>query len=495
MSSSGIDSKKPAMVSGSSNPESLFSTKTPNKIVKRQIFSSTPKPELVIKLPERFEILEVLFNGLDTAIRLLKLKGSSTTFANLCPKIEYLTNRIFSYDHLAQMKHIYPEAIELKRVLKYVEATCCMKPSLHISLNTDAVVLDSTVCGTKYMELRKVFHSKLVDFYKAHPKDDIPKELLPEPFNSPIRDSYLDTVSEDLGARKLEVGGFDVHMEEMEQEEQTVNDKVIQDSTLSDGTKEECLLSHIESRIVETSVKDLSTPSKDLSTPIRVMSATPTLQLSKRCIEFTPDGGVDGNSVRSTNGLARGTSRSLNFDTFEEDAIVKDDIGNKADDASDEDDSLLQPVKGPSRSLNFDTLEDDTIVTDGISKGINFEAGDVADEDGLPQSMEERPKTESEKDNLLQLVNLIHKLFHSTNRTVITKEELLHKIIANQIQITDRREVEEQLSLMLQIVPDWITETKASSEYVLVRINKIWAAETVRAKLEEATSQDISIVC
>ncbi|CAE6076274.1 unnamed protein product [Arabidopsis arenosa] len=483
-SSSKIDSEKPVMVS-----ESLFSTKTPNKTVKRQIFSSSPKPEFVVKLPERFEILEEFFNGLDTAIRLLKLKGSSTTYANICPKIEYLTNRIFSYDHLAQMKHIYPEAIEIKRVLKYVEDTCCMKPSLHIKLNTDAIVLDDTICGTKYMELRKVFHSKLVDFYKAHPKDEIPKELLPEPFNSPKRDSYSGVVSVGLEEPKLEVGGFDVHMEEIEQEEQYAN-KAMADSTLS----------HIESRIVETPVKDLSTPSKDLSTPIRLMSATPTLQLSKRCIELTPEGG-DDNSVRSTNSLARGPSRSLNFDTFEEDAVVKDDIGNESYDEgiNYEEDGLLQSVKGPSRSLNFDTLEEDTIVKDDISnessdEKISYEADNASDDDSLLQSMKERPKTEPKKDNWQQLVNLIHTLFHSTNRTVITKEELLHKIIANQINITDRREVEEQLSLMLRLVPDWISETKASSGDLLVRINKMSAAETVRAKLEEATSQDISLV-
>ncbi|KAG7560869.1 Winged helix DNA-binding domain superfamily [Arabidopsis thaliana x Arabidopsis arenosa] len=478
-SSSKIESEKPVMVL-----ESLFSTKTPNKTVKRQIFSSSLKPEFVVKLPERFEILEEFFNGLDTAIRLLKLKGSSTTYANICPKIEYLTNRIFSYDHLAQMKHIYPEAIELKRVLKYVEDTCCMKPSLHIKLNTDAIVLDDTICGTKYMELRKVFHSKLVDFYKAYPKDEVPKELLPEPFNSPKRDSYSGIVSVGLGAPKLEVGGFDVHMEEIEQEEQDAN-KAMPESTLS----------HIESRIVETPVNDSSTPSKDLSTPIRLMSATPTLQLSKRCIELTPEGG-DDNSVRSTNSLARGPSRCLNFDTLEEDAIVKDDIGNESDD---EGDGLLQSVKGSSRSLNFETLEEDTIVKDDISnepgdEKINYEADNASDDDSLLQSMKERPKTEPKKDNWQQLVNLIHTLFHSTNRTVITKEELLHKIIANQINITDRREVEEQLSLMLQLVPDWISETKASSGDLLVRINKMSAAETVRAKLEEATSQDISLV-
>lgn len=48
---------------------------------------------LVIFWHRRFVILEEFFNGLDIAIRLLKLKGSLTTFANIRPKIEYLANR------------------------------------------------------------------------------------------------------------------------------------------------------------------------------------------------------------------------------------------------------------------------------------------------------------------------------------------------------------------------------------------------------------------
>lgn len=123
------------------------------------------------------------------------------------------------------------------------------------------------------------------------------------------------------------------------------------------------------------------------------MSATPTLQLSKRCIELTPEGG-DDNSLRSTNSLARGPSRSLNFDTFEEDAIEKDDIGNESDDKgiNYEEDGLLQSVKGPSRSLNFDTLEEETIVKDDISnesgdEKSNYEGDNASDDDSLLQSV------------------------------------------------------------------------------------------------------------
>ncbi|RIA04626.1 hypothetical protein BRARA_K01120, partial [Brassica rapa] len=417
-----------------------------DKPVKRQILTSPRKPETTVKLPERFENLDECFNGLVTAIRLLKLKGSLTSFANICPKIEYLTNRIYSYDHLAQMKHIYPEAIEVKRVLKCDSETSCMKPTLHINLNTDAIELEDTSCGTKYMQLRKVFYSKLVEFYKAHPKDEIPKELLPEPFNFSKKDS--DTISVvDVGASKLENDGFDVQMEEMEQEEDKVN-KVIPDSTLLDGTEEL-----------------LSTPSKDLSTPIKLMSATPTLQASRRCITMTPDD--DSDSVRPTNDLERRPSRTrcLNFDTLEEeDGTVSDESNDEAND-------------------------------DEASDASSDEDSDASyDEISLLHSMIEEPKTESIKQNLPKLVNVIHKLFHSTKRTVITKEELLHKMIACQIDIVDRKEVEEQLRLMLQLVPDWISETKASFGDVLVSINKMSTPETVRARLEEATSQDTSTV-
>lgn len=39
---------------------------------------------------------------------------------------------------------------------------------------------------------------------------------------------------------------------------------------------------------------------------------------------------------------------------------------------------------------------------------------------------------------LPKLFNMIHFLFQSINQTVITKEELIHKIIANQCDIVDR---------------------------------------------------------
>ncbi|KAL6278611.1 hypothetical protein ACE6H2_022212 [Prunus campanulata] len=45
------------------------------------------------KLPEKYEILSEFFNGLDTSIRLLRLRGLKPSFSNICPQIECLTDR------------------------------------------------------------------------------------------------------------------------------------------------------------------------------------------------------------------------------------------------------------------------------------------------------------------------------------------------------------------------------------------------------------------
>lgn len=68
---------------------------------------------------------------------------------------------------MAQIKHLLPEAIEIKRVLVHDETTRCMKPDLHVSLNADAVEDHDK---SKKISLRKVFRTRLADFVKAHPQ-------------------------------------------------------------------------------------------------------------------------------------------------------------------------------------------------------------------------------------------------------------------------------------------------------------------------------------
>ncbi|KAM3397846.1 hypothetical protein P3S68_001360 [Capsicum galapagoense] len=93
-----------------------------------------------VKLPEKYEMLEKFFSSMDSSIRLLHLKGSATTFTNVIAKVESLTDRTFTYSHLAQLKFILPEAIEIKKIIN------------------------------SSLPLRKVFRSRLLDFFKSHPE-------------------------------------------------------------------------------------------------------------------------------------------------------------------------------------------------------------------------------------------------------------------------------------------------------------------------------------
>ncbi|MED6165317.1 CDT1-like protein a, chloroplastic [Stylosanthes scabra] len=88
--------------------------------------------------------------------------------------------------------------------------------------------------------------------------------------------------------------------------------------------------------------------------------------------------------------------------------------------------------------------------------------------------------------SLPKMFNMIHLLLQSMNRSVIMKAELVSKIISGNCGIVDRREVEEQLNLLLESAPEWISEKLASSGDFLFCINKMVDAMAIRAALEEA---------
>ncbi|XP_070662377.1 CDT1-like protein a, chloroplastic [Malus domestica] len=89
---------------------------------------------------------------------------------------------------------------------------------------------------------------------------------------------------------------------------------------------------------------------------------------------------------------------------------------------------------------------------------------------------------------LPMLVDMIHFVFQSFNYSAITKEELVHKLIWNNFEFTDTNEVEEQLTLLLDLVPEWISEEKSESggDLLLIHINKMSNPDSIRARLEAA---------
>ncbi|KAF5936725.1 hypothetical protein HYC85_024231 [Camellia sinensis] len=498
-----------------------------------QVGKSKKKLEGQIKLPEKFEILGKFFDSLDSSIRLLRLKGSGSTFANISPKMECLTDRRFSYGHLAQLKFILPEVIEIKKILVHDEKTSCMKLDLHVTLNVDAIKNERKPNASGNSHMRKVFHARLLDFFKAHPKGEVPEETLPEPFNqlkqdvhistakasdpSLLRGTLADALEEQQPAaaashlsqsfrkrfsqkvsRSEAVDSYqgqpivslqplvipvpEPHVDQSSSEELTGASAskfslkaTTSQKCLSIGASRASILRSLPSATpkkeigfgknkvcssVETAIIQ-GTPARLVSTPLRLMSATPALQPQKRCY-MSPDD--DSTSSPRKLVTRKPRSRSLKFDT---------------------------PVKNTK-------VEDEVNHIGGLS--VDNDIFDILPENLLQSIREKEKKTLEEQDpaisqakrryqmiaSLPKLFDMILFLFQSIKRSVMTKEELMHRIVCSHLDIVDRREVEEQLKLLQELIPEWMYVKLASSGDILVCINKISSPELMRARLVEA---------
>uniref|UniRef100_A0A1J3FWT8 CDT1-like protein a, chloroplastic n=1 Tax=Noccaea caerulescens TaxID=107243 RepID=A0A1J3FWT8_NOCCA len=444
---------------------------------------STTKNAEKEKLPEIYENLGKFFDALDSSIQLSKLRASKPTFFNISGKIEGLTERRFCYSHLAQLKHILPEAIEIKRVLIHDERTSCMKPDLHITLNADAVEdNDKSKSESKRILLRKVFRTRLADFVKSHPQgDEVPEEPLPELYNrrKPNEESKdevknVSSVMEEMAlipAAKL-ISSFmrapSIPVKTASSPAKPTSSEITIDST---PVKPVSTLANVPStpaKIDSTPVLVASTPPEFASTPARLMSTSLTARPHKRSSGSTnPD---DVSTDPPFKLARRSLLSSLSVDSYTED--------EKATDVTDDEDVDQVPEE--------DVSSDDEILSilpAKLRQSIK-EQERKAIEDQNPAISEAKRRRKMIK-CLPKLFNVIHYLIQSIRRWVITKEELVHKIIAGHSDITDRREVEEQLILLQELVPEWISEKRSSSGDSLICFNKLASPQTIRSSLEE----------
>ncbi|KAG2308691.1 hypothetical protein Bca52824_028439 [Brassica carinata] len=436
---------------------------------KRQlVFSSSSDQE---KLPEKYEALGKLFDALESSILLSKLRGSKPTFSNVSGKIERLTERHsfwrFCYSHLAQLKHILPEAIENLRLREY----------LHVTLKADSVEENDKLKSERNkISLRNVFRTRLADFVKAHPQgDEVPEEELPEGFNrrKPNEDS------------RDEVRRFSSLMEEMASipaarlissfskvPSSPVKPQINVGPTSSLARPALCKVN-----LAPTPASVLSTPAKMESTPVIVAStppefaSTPSRLFSAACLQKRSSGDTSPDDVSTDPPfkLARrcllSSSRSLNFDSYTKDKKAVDVADIDQVPVEDDDDEIL------------------SILPDELRQSIK-EQETKAIEESNP-AISEAKRRRKMVACLPKLFNVIHYLIQSIRRWILTKEELVNKIIAGHSDITDRKEVEEQLMLMQELVPEWISEKRSPSGDLLVIINKMASPQTIRSQLEE----------
>lgn len=175
---------------------------------------------------------------------------------------------------------------------------------------------------------------------------------------------------------------------------------------------------------------------------------------------------------------------------------------------SSDDDPAELPIKmarrsSTRRSLFFDTPVKSANAADQVCESGRFSTDDdILDilPENLLQSIEEkeskalaeqRPAIPQEKRCKLmiaclpRLFDMIYFLFQSIKRSVMTKEELMHRVISSHLEITDKSEVEQQLILLQELAPEWIYEKPASSGTLLIIVNKISNPNTIRARLAE----------
>ncbi|KAK9013433.1 hypothetical protein V6N11_041441 [Hibiscus sabdariffa] len=496
------------------------------------------------KLPEKYETLCGFFVSLDSAIRLLKLKGSMPTFTNICPKVECLTDRRFSHGHLAQLKHILPEAIEIKRILIFDERTSCMKPDLQVRIIADAIDCgDRSESETKNLNLR-VFRARLVDYFKAHPEGgEIPEEDLPEPFNRSKQNTQWDMIgglfslSSDESStdtlteqQSLTSRGEVLKLEPQPSDQMICSSKLaVETLAISVDDRLPVVASHVSrtfrkcfsrkttskaQEVVEKcskvslwssnfQVAELCTgKSVDNDKSISAPTQTPTEFLSKPtvselsskpCLPATPVKEINPLETEDKPPTKSGCNQSTPAKLASTPARLM--IGTPTlkpqkrcymspDEVSSG--SLKKLVRRPprTRSLNFEDDDDLSILSESLLHSTREKERKAIEEQDPAVWQEKRRQRMIAC--LPKLFNMIHYLFQSIKRSVITKEELVHKIIAGHCDISDRGEVEEQLKLLLELAPDWISEKMASAGDLLVCINKMSSPKSIRMQLQEA---------
>ncbi|PKU70879.1 CDT1-like protein a, chloroplastic [Dendrobium catenatum] len=349
---------------------------------KSQSSSDSAAARKTTKLSENYEMLAEFFNCLDSSVRLLRLKGSLSTFTNISASIQHLTER---------------------------------------------------ACLPRLQE------------------DDIPEETLPHPFgrtNPSMSTEFNRSLSvAHPGKRPLVI--HDQHIEE--------------DSMISAQNN------------ISSEVKSLeSTPVKDIASSARLMITTPNLQTPKRSrissINDTQKALVKQATRTKLFPTPRKIVQSGGEDNLSESSPVEDDVLGFLPE------SFLQDIRDKEKNA------------------MEERHADVAGARSRKKIIESLPK----------LFDLVLLIFQSGNRFVITKQELVHKILSCNCSVIDRSknyvrmsfcslkkgplnlkvllfcvclcvsdEVEEQLELMEELVPDWIFRKAAATGDILYRCQTV----------------------
>ncbi|CAM6095560.1 unnamed protein product [Calypogeia fissa] len=145
-----------------------------------------------LKTP-KLKLLETFYEGLEAACSLLRIRKQMCTFRAVCKIVESMSKRRFLMKHLAQIKHIFSEVLQLEYVRCQDPDSWGERWDLRITLlplSSDCPHTSSPLKGSvgqtaQTIRRRKEFHARLVNFESSHSEDeDIPLDPLPRRPNS-----------------------------------------------------------------------------------------------------------------------------------------------------------------------------------------------------------------------------------------------------------------------------------------------------------------------
>ncbi|KAL2555308.1 CDT1-like protein b [Forsythia ovata] len=484
-------------------PEAKFSSPTP---VKTKEPSRIKCKEEAFELPEKYTALSEFFDRLICSLRLLSLRKKSPTFQNISTQVEILAGRKFLLGHLAKIKYVLPEAVQIDKILVHDEETKCMKPDVEIALLFD--VIEGHHGESVFMDLSNIFSSRLKKIYITHPEDlDIPEAVLPEPFNQRSINIKVDPTSEDLSAlSEMEVLNsshispsfrrrFSQKTVAAEKEMTRLlspiksacvaNQEIEGTRTFPDSssksidTLQVTQTSHcVSSGMSGNTPMKLASPESDnlivetpaQSTPMRPISPNRSvLTCEDECKTATSQNCTPGNLT---------AKRSLDFYTFD---------GDNTSQGFTTDENEMQHSEGvcstlPQMKMKGILVKDDNVLSVTSLCKVKESSFYTGDDHELNQK-----KLNSHQQTsicLSDLVLLIHRIFQSVSFRSITKEELVHKIILNNCDIDDSSEVVMQIELLEKLVPDWFYKKFAPCGDLLYNVKKVSDLNSVCEKID-----------
>lgn len=478
-----------------------------------------------VKLPDKYKIISEFFDCMNCSFRLLTLCKKLPTFQNISTQVEVLTKRKFMYSHLAQIKYILPEAIQIEKTLVHDKKTLCMKPDMKITLLFD--VVEGHHEQSDFLALHQLFASRLILFFTMQPEAcDVPEAMLPEPFSQR---------SQTLSSEQL-IADSSIESQSTSIECELLSESLHPYPSLSRHFSQKAVGAEAEkTQLLQSPVSLLSARSDSLIN----QDSISVQQMENSGLCSKSDGVTDQNSKSEQQKESLGTcSISTTFNSPAQQInpstpLVK--LASSVDSVMLETPAQLTPRvsmpdcedklktttsqkltscnKPAKRVLDFSHLEGDKSAFDSIvnESGCNnviidnfhhtteviFKGANTSGPPPLLQEVKslgcldkvcEKSQAgvttiQQMSSSLPDLVALIYQIFKSVNCSAITKEELVHKIIMNSFDIVERGEVEEQIEILENMVPDWIYRKLTPGGDIMYNIKKVPDLDSVRARI------------